>query len=116
MIKIIIVGGSYMKIRKGIFVAMICILAISITMAYCFAEAQTLFTEGFDDNNFVNRGWFDDTSVSLDTSVKYSGPSSLKLTWSSGGTGAAQIGAMRKDFTPTDSLYVSMCSYPQVNP
>jgi len=68
----------------------------------------TLFNEGFDDNNFASRGWFDDTSVDIDTSTKYSGAGSLRLTWGAGQTNPPLVMAMRKDFTATDSLYVSM--------
>ncbi len=68
----------------------------------------TLFSEGFDDNNFASRGWCDDTSVDIDTTTKYSGTGSLRLTWSAGQTNPPLVMAMRKDFTATDSLYVSM--------
>lgn len=68
----------------------------------------TLFNEGFDDNNFASRGWFDDTSVDIDTTTKYSGAGSLRLTWGAGQTNPPLVLAMRKDFTATDSLYVSM--------
>jgi hypothetical protein len=79
------------------------IVTVNNTLNY-----TTLFTEAFDDNNFASRGWFDDTSVSLDASIKYAGANSLKLTWGAGGTAPAGIAAMRKSFAPTDSLYVSM--------
>jgi hypothetical protein len=84
------------------------LVAFTVNNSVAAAGYTTFFAEGFNDNSFASRSWFDDTSVSLDTSVKYAGASSLKLTWSSGGTGAALIGAMRKSFTGTDSLYVSM--------
>jgi hypothetical protein len=29
-----------------------------------------LLNEGFDDNSFASRGWFDDTSVDIDTATK----------------------------------------------
>jgi len=67
-----------------------------------------LFQEGFDDNNFASRGWFDDTSVDIDTSTKYSGTGSLRLTWGAGQTNPPLVAAMRKDFTATDTLYISM--------
>lgn len=72
------------------------------------SPTATLFNEGFDDNNFASRGWFDDTSVDIDTSTKYSGTGSLRLTWGVGQTRPPLVMAMRKDFTATDSLYVSM--------
>ncbi|HPV29902.1 MAG TPA: hypothetical protein PLT30_10550 [Deltaproteobacteria bacterium] len=68
----------------------------------------TLFNEGFEDNSFASRGWFDDTSVDIDTSTKYSGTGSLRLTWAAGQTNPPLVAAMRKDFTPTDTLYISM--------
>jgi hypothetical protein len=71
------------------------------------ATSQTLLTEGFDDNNFASRGWFDNTSMSLDTSVKHSGAASTKWTWAQGATLPTGTSTIRHDFTATDSLYVS---------
>jgi hypothetical protein len=67
-----------------------------------------LLTEGFNDNNLAARGWFDDDSVDIDTSTKYAGAGSLRLAWGNGGTNPPLIVAMRKDFTASDTLYISM--------
>jgi hypothetical protein len=72
------------------------------------AEAGTFLSEGFDDNNLASRGWFDNTRVDIDTSIKISGAGSLRLAWGTGQTNPPLALAMRRDFLPTDSLYVSM--------
>lgn len=94
------------KLSECSFILFAVILGLNLTLSR--AGADTLFSEGFDDNNFSSRAWFDDTSVSLDTTTKYAGASSLKLAWNPGQAAPALIGAMRKSFTPTDALYVSM--------
>ncbi len=72
------------------------------------SSSSALLTETFDDQNFATRGWYDTTTAAaLDTSVKHSGSSSLKLTWPAGSTNAGQT-AMRHAITATDKLYVSM--------
>jgi hypothetical protein len=101
-------GGFMLSIRAWGCVCALIIVVFGITFAVGNAEAATLFTEGFDDNNFASRGWFDDTSVDIDTSTKYSGAGSLRLSWAAGQTNPPLVMAMRKDFTATDSLYVSM--------
>jgi hypothetical protein len=70
-----------------------------------------IFTESFDDNTFSSRGWFDDTSKTVDTSHKYSGAGSLKYTWAQSGTVPSNGLALRKEFTPTDELYLSFYIY-----
>jgi len=79
-----------------------------VTFTIGYAKAATLFSEGFDDNNFASRGWFDDTNVDIDTVIKYSGAGSLRLTWASGQTNPPLVMAMRKSFVAADSLYISM--------
>lgn len=79
-----------------------------VTVTVNNTAASILFSEGFNDNNVASRGWFDDTSVDIDTSVKYSGTGSLRLAWGAGQTNPPLVVTMRKDFTATDSLYVSM--------
>ncbi len=69
------------------------------------AGMSTLFTEGFDDSNLSARGWFDNPSVTIDNSVKYSGSGSARFTWAQGSQGG--FGTLRKDFTATETLYVS---------
>lgn len=70
-------------------------------------QYTTLFTESFDDGNLASRDWFDDTSVDIDTVTTYSGDGSLRLAWGNNETAPPLIGAMRKTFTATDSLYTS---------
>lgn len=73
--------------------------------------APDIFTEGFDDDNFSSRDWFDDTSKIVDTSHKYSGTGSLKYTWTQSGIVPNNGLALRKEFDPTDELYVSFRIY-----
>jgi hypothetical protein len=68
----------------------------------------TLFSESFSDGNIAARGWYDDTSVDIDTSTKYGASGgSLRLAWGAGGSAPPLLGAIRKGFTATDNLYIS---------
>jgi len=71
-------------------------------------QTRTIYLhEGFDDTNITARSWFDGSTFNLDTAVKYAGAGSVKWTWSTGGTGPATTYTLRRDFTATDTLYVS---------
>ena len=91
-----------------IYIGAFIILMFGMGVAGNKAVAATLFSEGFDDNNFAARSWFDDTSADIDTVTKFNGSGSLRLSWGPGQTNPPLISAMRKDFIATDSLYVSM--------
>ena len=66
----------------------------------------TLLQEGFENNSFSSRGWYDNTNHGTIVSGGQSG-NSLQWYWSQGATAPTNGAAMRKSFTPTDSLYVS---------
>jgi len=65
-----------------------------------------IFKETFDDINFASRGWYDNTTHGTVVSGGKSG-NSLQWAWAQGATRPTNGTAMRKKFTPTDSLYVS---------
>lgn len=83
---------------------------VSVTVSNSAPASRTVyFQEGFDANTLPSRGWFDDEDgVDLDTDVKVSGTSSLRLTWSSSSTRPNLIEAIRHAITATDSLYISV--------
>lgn len=65
------------------------------------------FNEGFDDTNVRSRSWFDGSTFNIDRAVRYAGTGSLNWTWTTGDVSPATTYTLRKDFTATDSLYVS---------
>ncbi len=74
-----------------------------------FSKSQTvLFRELFDDTDVVSREWYDNTKVVISRSEHISGSSgSAEYSWLKGSTTPITGGAMRKLFTPTDSVYVN---------
>jgi hypothetical protein len=70
-------------------------------------SAATLFTEGFEDANFDSRGWYDNTSLSLSTTEHFVGSRAVEYRWLPGGTTPTSGGAIRKLFTPAETVYVS---------
>ena len=70
------------------------------------AGAAALFQESFDNNSFAARGWYDNTTHGTVVAGGQSG-NSLQWAWAQGATQPTNGGAMRKQFTPTESLYVS---------
>jgi hypothetical protein len=66
-----------------------------------------LFQETFEDGNFAARGWYDNANPVLTTAEHVSGSThSAVYTWSAGATVPAGGAAMRRTFTPTDSVYL----------
>ena len=65
-----------------------------------------LFSETFDNNSFSSRGWYDNAAHGTVVSGGQSS-NALQWAWAQGATTPTNGGAMRKKFTPTDSLYVS---------
>ncbi|MHC4396058.1 MAG: InlB B-repeat-containing protein [Planctomycetota bacterium] len=68
---------------------------------------EIFFTELFEDGNFSARGWYDNTSPQLST-VEYipGSTSSAEYHFNVGATSPG--GAMRKLFTPSESVYMSL--------
>lgn len=67
---------------------------------------STLFSEGFENNSYSSRGWYDNTNHGTIVSGGQSG-NCLQWAWGSGATTPTNGGSMRMKFTPTDSLYLS---------
>jgi chitodextrinase len=65
-----------------------------------------LFQEHFDDSSFAARNWYDEPNHGTIVSGGQSG-NCLQWAWSQGATKPTNGDAMRLQFTPTDSLYVS---------
>lgn len=68
--------------------------------------SSILFKESFEDSNFAQRGWYDNTNHGTIISGGQTG-NGLQWTWAQGGTKPFNGAAMRKLFPATDSLYVS---------
>jgi len=66
------------------------------------------FTETFESTNLAANGWYDDTNQTFSTVEHISGSTrSLEYRWLVGQTNPNNGGAMRLQFTPTTTLYVS---------
>ena len=66
------------------------------------------FEEKFEDTNFLSRGWYDNTTLSLSTTEHNSGSiKSAEYHWQVGTTKPVNGGAIRKKFTESDEVYVS---------
>jgi len=81
-------------------------VAASVTTQAATTGGTALFQESFDNNSFAARGWYDNTTHGTVVAGGKSG-SSLQWAWAQGASVPANGVAMRKKFTPTDSLYVS---------
>jgi hypothetical protein len=80
----------------------------SASVTITLSSDTTLFQEGFDDTNFSQRGWYDGGTTGITSSGCYSG-SCAQFTFASGAStpSAPYAGAMRMQFTPTNSVYMS---------
>lgn len=72
------------------------------------SSSTILFSETFDDASLNSRAWYDNIAkVAIDPIIKYSGNGSAKFRFAVGATTPDSGGALRRKFTPTDSVYVS---------
>lgn len=76
----------------------------SITVNYT-PQSTLLFSESFSDASFSARSWYDNTTHGSVVSGGVSG-NRLRWAWTSGQSLPTNGAAMRKKFTPTDSLHV----------
>ncbi|MHC4740266.1 MAG: fibronectin type III domain-containing protein, partial [Planctomycetota bacterium] len=69
---------------------------------------EIYFTELFEDGNFSSRGWYDNTSLVLSTTEHIPGStSSAEFLFEVDATTPTSGGAIRKQFTETESVYLS---------
>jgi len=83
--------------------------AISFNVSNVAPSNSVLFTESFEDSNFTNRGWYDQLLAGDINYADAQAGNSLQWAWDQGATrpnNTGTGGALRKLFTPTDTLYV----------
>jgi len=69
-------------------------------------QTRTIYlNEGFDDTNYVSRGWYDYSAPVIDTNTKYSGSGSLRHDFPVGSNGPTGV-IRRHAITASDSVYV----------
>jgi len=85
----------------------------SILLLLCVAAVQSLtaqtifFRENFDDGNFTQRGWYDNTSIPTTANEFHgTGGRAAEYTFQQGRT-TPNGGAVRRLFTPSNSFYLS---------
>jgi hypothetical protein len=72
------------------------------------AAAPVLFVERFEDGCFKSRGWYDNTAVDFDSTQHVAGSTgSARFRFAKGASTPASGGAMRRLFTPSNSIYIS---------
>lgn len=84
------------------------ILLLLIFLVSQSVTAQTVFfRESFDDPNFTQRGWYDNATIPTTASEFHgTGGRAAEYIYRKGGT-KAQGSAIRRQFTPSRSVYVS---------
>src|SRR3954454_14636871 len=65
-----------------------------------------LFREGFDDDRLPERGWYDGRSFVIDRQGARAGDGSIAYQWKEGATTPGASSALRRQFEPTDTVYV----------
>lgn len=79
---------------------------IFFLMAHSATFADTLFVERFDDPNLLQRGWYDFSSAKVDSTVATQGSASLACHFALGATTPTPVKVLRRQFTPTTSVYL----------
>ncbi len=81
---------------------------VTVTAAPPPPGGTLLFEEDFEDANLLQRGWYDNTSVLLNTTEHIAGSiSSAQYHYLAGAQMPTTGGSQRHKFTPTSSLYIS---------
>lgn len=82
-------------------------MADTSTVTIRSSSSTTLLQEGFEDQSFASRGWFDMTGALATTTTEHStGSHALEWHWTKGAVKPANS-AGRHDITPTNSVYLS---------
>jgi hypothetical protein len=69
------------------------------------SQIDSIFSESFEDGSFASRGWYDNTTHGTIVAGGQTG-NCLQWAWAQSGTTPTNGGAMRRLFTPTESLFV----------
>ena len=64
------------------------------------------FTEGFENDAFAARGWYDNLGITTTSSESYSGSRSLEVHFDAGSTTPTFGGTIRHDIPETETLYL----------
>ena len=77
--------------------------------AVTLSLGRPLFVERFEDTSIGSRDWFDGTTVPVVAGARTGGEgaSVAQWSWASSATTPTNFVVARKDFTPTDSIYLS---------
>ena len=72
------------------------------------SSGAVLIQEGFEDASLAGRGWYDNTSPLLSTAEHVAGSArSIEYRFTQGATMPTTGSALRRKFTPSDSVYLS---------
>ncbi len=93
--------------RMMVLVAL-CALGLSAVAAAPAEEkvAGLLFSEGFDDDGLLDRGWYDGSRLTISSDNPVAGAGCMEYRWEEGGTSPANASGFRHLFEPTDVVYV----------
>jgi hypothetical protein len=80
--------------------------AITFNVSGTVPPSTLLFSESFENNSYSGRGWYDNTDQGTIVSGGQVG-NCLQWAWISGQTQPTKGGATRRQFTPSDELYIT---------
>ena len=79
---------------------------ISFSVSDEAPTTELLFEEHFEDTNYESRGWYDNSTPATVVSGGQTG-NCMQWAWTAGQTKPTGGDASRKEFTPTDEVYIS---------
>jgi predicted amidohydrolase len=82
-------------------------MPIGTSSARSIDEAEVvLFREGFDDDRLSERGWYDGRTLLIAREGARAGTGCIAYHWRPGTTTAERSSALRRQFAPTESVYL----------
>jgi hypothetical protein len=86
----------------------LCALGLAaVTVALAQGKvAGLLFSESFDDDGLLGRGWYDGSRLTISHEHPVAGAGCMEYRWEEGGTSPANSSGFRHLFEPTEAVYL----------
>jgi hypothetical protein len=85
-------------------------LGVALILSCCLAAAadkdSALFSEGFDDDRLLKRGWYDGDTFTIAETRPFRGKGCLEYAWKAGGTTPSGSSSARRLFEPSETVYL----------
>src|SRR3954469_2117340 len=93
----------------GLGLAAVVVLAANVGLSGAEpdrAKPRLLFRESFDDDRLTARGWYDGQTFAIARGGPAAGDGCIEYRWKAGTSTPESSSALRRQFEPTETIYV----------